>query len=37
MPVFTIETAYRLPVYRQRCYEAETLETACVLAIADEG
>jgi len=37
MPAFTIETTYRLPVYRQRCYEAETLDVACVLAIADEG
>jgi hypothetical protein len=37
MPVFTIETTYRLPVYRQRCYEVETLDAACVLAIADEG
>ena len=37
MPIFTIETTYRLPVYRQRSYEAETLDTACALAIADEG
>ena len=37
MPVFTIETTYRLPVYRQRSYEAETFEAACALAIADEG
>ena len=37
MPIFTMETTYRLPVYRQRCYEAETLEAACALAIADEG
>ena len=37
MPVFTIETTYRLPVYRQRSYEAETLGVACALAIADEG
>ena len=37
MPVFTIETTYRLPVYRQRSYEAETLEAACALAVADEG
>lgn len=37
MPIFTIETTYRLPVYRQRSYEAETLEVACALAIADEG
>jgi len=32
---FTIETTYRLPVYRQRTYEAETLEQACRLAIED--
>jgi hypothetical protein len=37
MPTFTIETTYRLPVYRQRNYEAETLEAACALAVADEG
>jgi hypothetical protein len=37
MPAFTIETTYRLPIYRQRTYEAETLEKACALAVADEG
>ncbi|WP_158815358.1 hypothetical protein [Methylocapsa sp. S129] len=37
MPVFTIETTYRLPIYRQRTYEAVTAEQACGLAIADEG
>jgi hypothetical protein len=37
MPIFPIETTYRLPIYRQRSYEAETLEAACALAIADEG
>jgi hypothetical protein len=37
MPVFTIESTYRLPVYRQRSYEAETLAAACALAITDEG
>ena len=31
MPIFTIETTYRLPVYRQRSYEAETLDAACAL------
>ena len=36
MPRFTIETTYRLPVYRQRTYEAETLEQACRLAIEDD-
>lgn len=35
MPVFTIETAYRIPVYRQRNYEASTLAEACRLAIED--
>jgi len=37
MPLFTIETTYRLPVYRQRTYQADTLDQACDLAIADEG
>jgi hypothetical protein len=37
MPVFTIESTYRLPVYRQRSYEAQTLAAACALAITDEG
>ena len=37
MPTFTIEMTYRLPIYRQRSYEAETLDDACALAIADEG
>lgn len=37
MPVFTIETTYRLPVKRQRSYEADTIEEACRLAVADEG
>lgn len=36
MPRFTIETTYRLPVYRQRTYEAETLEDACRLAVEDD-
>lgn len=37
MPLYTVETTYRLPVYRQRTYEAATPEAACALAIADEG
>jgi hypothetical protein len=37
MPIFTIETTYLLPVYRQRSYEAENFDAACALAIADEG
>lgn len=36
MPVFTIETTYRLPVFRQRSYEAETIAGACGLAIEDD-
>jgi hypothetical protein len=35
MPVFTIETTYRLPIYRQRTYTADAVEAACDLAIAD--
>jgi Fe-S cluster biogenesis protein NfuA len=37
MPTFIVETTYHLPIYRQRSYEAETLEAACALAVADEG
>ena len=36
MPIFTIETTYRLPVYRQRNYEAESLAEACRLAVEDD-
>jgi hypothetical protein len=36
MPRFTIETTYRLPVYRQRAYDAESLEEACRLAVKDD-
>lgn len=36
MPMFTIETSYRIPIYRQRAYEAETLEAACALAVVDD-
>ena len=36
MPMFTIETAYRLPAYRTRTYEADTPELACRLAIEDD-
>ena len=35
MPTFTIETTYRLPIYRHHDYEAETLDEACRLAIED--
>ncbi|MES4992578.1 hypothetical protein ACTJJ7_11695 [Phyllobacterium sp. 22229] len=37
MPVFTIETTYHLPVYRQRSYQAATAEDACRLAVDDDG
>lgn len=36
MPIFTIETTYHLPVYRQRSYEADAVEQACRLAIEDD-
>lgn len=35
MPVFTIETTYRIPIYRQRGYRADTLAQACRLAVED--
>ncbi len=37
MPIFIIETTFRLPVYRVRRYEADTLAEACRLAIADDN
>ena len=36
MPMFTIETSYRLSVYRQANYEAGTIEEARRLALADD-
>jgi hypothetical protein len=36
MPVYTIETTYDLPVYRQRSYSADTLAAACELALQDD-
>ena len=36
MPIFTIETSYRLSVYCQANCEAETIEDAGRLALADE-
>jgi hypothetical protein len=36
MPFFTIEATYRIPVYRQRAYEADAVEQACRLAIEDD-
>ncbi|MBP0440448.1 hypothetical protein [Tianweitania sediminis] len=36
MPIFTIETTYRIPYYRQHTFEAATPEQACRLAVEDE-
>jgi hypothetical protein len=36
MPFFTIEATYRIPVYRQRTYETDTVEQACRLASEDD-
>lgn len=36
MPVFTIETTYYLPVFRQRTFRAPSLVEACGLAVADD-
>lgn len=36
MPLFTIETTYRLPVYRHQTYEAASIDEACRLAIDDD-
>lgn len=36
MPEFTIETTYRLPVFRHSTYSADTSEAACRLAIEDK-
>jgi hypothetical protein len=36
MPIFAIETTYRLPIYRQRTYTAATIADACRLAIEDD-
>ena len=33
---YTIETTYHLPTYRQRTYEASTVEEACRLAREDD-
>jgi hypothetical protein len=35
MPVFMIETTYKLPVYRERVFEARSLEDACLRAVLD--
>ncbi|MBN8959172.1 MAG: hypothetical protein J0H17_21840 [Rhizobiales bacterium] len=36
MPLYTIETTYRLPVYRYRTYGAAAVDEACRLAIEDD-
>jgi hypothetical protein len=36
MPAYTVETTYRVPVYRQRTYEAATPAEACRRAIEDK-
>jgi hypothetical protein len=36
MPIYTIETTYRVPVYRQRTYDAATPADACRQAIEDD-
>ncbi|RWD43467.1 hypothetical protein [Mesorhizobium sp.] len=36
MPEFTIETTYRLPLFRHATYSANTPEVACRLAIEDK-
>jgi hypothetical protein len=36
MPVFTLETTHRLPIFRHRNIEAPTLEEACRLAIKND-
>lgn len=36
MTIYTIETTYHLPVYRERTYEADTLEEACRAAAAED-
>lgn len=36
MSAFTIETMYRLPLFRHRTFEASSVEHACRLAIDDD-
>jgi hypothetical protein len=36
MPAYTVETTYRVPVYRQRTYDAATPAEACRQAIEDD-
>jgi hypothetical protein len=35
VPSFTIESTYRLPIFRHRTYQAATAEDACRLAVQD--
>ena len=37
MPVFTVASTYRLPIYRHRTYEAATPAEACQLAVNDDN
>ncbi|MBY5359710.1 hypothetical protein HFO98_19675 [Rhizobium leguminosarum] len=37
MSRFVVKTKYHLPVYRQRIYEAASVEEACRFAVDDEG
>ncbi len=37
MAKFTIETTYRLPVFRQHNYETDTIDQACRLALEDDN
>ena len=36
MTTFTIESTYRIPIYRHRGYQADTLAEACRLAIEND-
>jgi hypothetical protein len=36
MSTFTIESTHRIPIYRQRTYQTDTLAEACRLAIEDD-
>jgi hypothetical protein len=36
MPVYSIETSYHLPIFRQAAFEAHSLEEACRLALESD-
>ena len=36
MTTFTVESTYRIPIYRQRSYHADRLAEACRLAVEDD-